>query len=151
MDSAQRDRLRPDPHPAEDDDGVTLRELLEQHRGDELDLYARTINPQFVRLMRTIGFDRRWARAEGAYLYDGDGRRYLDMLGGFGMYNVGRNNPRVRAALVEALELETPGKVQLGIGALSALLADELLRRTPESLGRVLFTSSGAEAIEAAI
>ena len=129
----------------------SLRTLLDGVAGEELDLYSRTINPQFVRMLRTIGFDRRWVRAEGAHLYDGDGNRYLDMLGGFGMYNVGRNNPRVRAALVEALDLETPGKVQLGIGALPALLADELLRRTPDRLGRVLFTSSGAESIEAAI
>ena len=88
-----------------------IRELLDEHRGDELDLYARTINPQFIRLLRTIGFDRRWERAEGAYLYDSEGTRYLDLLGGFGMYNVGRNNSRVRAALVEALELELPGSV----------------------------------------
>ena len=74
---------------------VSLRGLLDQHAGEELDLYARTINPQFVRLLRTIGFDRRWARGEGAYLYDADGARFLDLLGGFGMYNVGRNNPRV--------------------------------------------------------
>ena len=75
---------------------------------DSHELWARTINPQFVRVLRTIGFDRTWARAEGAYLYDADGARYLDLLGGFGMYGVGRNNPRVRAALVEALGLETP-------------------------------------------
>src|SRR6478672_9422904 len=133
------------------DDGMTLRELLEQHAGEELDLYARTINPQFVRLLRTIGFDRRWARAEGAYLYDADGTRFLDLLGGFGMYNVGRNNPRVRAALVETLELETPGKVQLGVSPLPGLLASALLARAPSSLGRVLFTSSGTEAVEAAL
>jgi ornithine--oxo-acid transaminase len=130
---------------------MTLREQLDQHAGEELDLYARTINPQFVRLLRTIGFDRRWARAEGAYLYDAGGTRYLDLLGGFGMYNVGRNNPRIRAALVEALELETPGKVQLGISPLPGLLASALLERAPSSLGRVLFTSSGTEAVEAAL
>jgi ornithine--oxo-acid transaminase len=128
-----------------------IRELLDAHRGDELDLYARTINPQFVRLLRTIGFDRRWERAEGAYLYDADGTRYLDLLGGFGMYNVGRNNLRVRAALVEALELETPGKVQMGVSPLPGLLAEALLQRAPASLGRVLFTSSGTEAVEAAL
>src|SRR5207237_8785 len=44
-----------------------------------------------------------------------------------------------------------PGKVQLGISPLPGLLAEELLRRLPSSLGRVLFTSSGAEAVEAAI
>jgi ornithine--oxo-acid transaminase len=130
--------------------GVSLRALLDQHAGEELDLYARTINPQFVRLLRTIGFDRRWARGEGAYLYDADGTRYLDLLGGFGMYNVGRNNQRVRAALLEALELETPGKVQLGVSPLPGLLAEALLERAPASVGRVLFTSSGTEAVEAA-
>ena len=130
---------------------MILRDLLDEQAGTELELYSRTINPQFIRLLRTIGFDRRWARAEGAYLYDADGTRYLDLLGGFGMYNVGRNNPRVRAALIEALELETPGKVQLGVSPLPGLLAAALLERAPSSLGRVLFTSSGAEAVEAAL
>ena len=130
---------------------MTLRELLDEHQGEELELYARTINPQFIRLLRTIGFDRRWSRAEGAYLYDADGGTYLDLLGGFGMYNVGRNNPRIRAALNEALELETPGKVQLGVSPLPGLLASALLERTPSSLGRVLFTSSGTETTEAAL
>ena len=128
-----------------------LRELLEARSGEDYDLYARTINPQFVRVLRTIGFDRQWARAEGASLYDSDGRRFLDMLGGFGMFNAGRNNPRIRAALVEALELDTPGSVQLGVSLLPGLLAEQLLARTPPRLERVLFTSSGTEAVEAAL
>jgi ornithine--oxo-acid transaminase len=128
-----------------------IRELLEARAGEDYELYARTINPQFMRVLKTIGFDRVWARTEGQYLYDQDGNRYLDMLGGFGMFNVGRNNPRVRAALVEALELETPGSVQLGVSLLPGLLAEELLRRTPERLARALFTSSGTEANEAAL
>ena len=130
---------------------MSLKNLLEEQSGKELEVYARTINPQFIRLLRTIGFDRRWARGEGAYLYDADGTRYLDLLGGFGMYNVGRNNPRIRAALVEALELETPGKVQLGVSGLPGLLAAALLERAPPTLARVLFTSSGTEAVEAAL
>src|SRR5438552_10922820 len=123
---------------------IDLRGLLER-RGDDLDRWARTINPQFVRVLRTIDFDRTWERAEGAYLWDADGNRYLDMLGGFGMFNAGRNNPRIRAALVEALELETPGSVQLGATLLPPLLAEALLERVPPYLGRVLFTSSGTE------
>ena len=129
---------------------VDLRGLL-AGAGDEHARWARTINPQFVRVLKTIGFDRTWARADGAYLFDEDGNRFLDMLGGFGMYNVGRNNPRIRAALVEALELETPGSVQLGVTALPGLLAEALLERTPARLERVLFTSSGTEAVEAAL
>jgi ornithine--oxo-acid transaminase len=129
---------------------VDLKGLLAA-AGDEHERWARTINPQFVRVLRTIGFDRTWVRAEGAYLFDADGNRYLDMLGGFGMYNVGRNNPRIRAALVEALALETPGSVQLGVTSLPGLLAEALLARTPDRLERVLFTSSGTEAVEAAL
>jgi ornithine--oxo-acid transaminase len=128
-----------------------ISELLQARSGEDYDLYARTINPQFMRVLRTIGFDRVWSRAGGQYLYDADGNRYLDMLGGFGMFNAGRNNPRVRAALIEALELDTPGSVQLGVSLLPGLLAEELLKRTPSRLERVLFTSSGTEAVEAAL
>jgi ornithine--oxo-acid transaminase len=128
-----------------------LSELVEERGAEALDLHAQTINPQFVKLLRTIGFDRRWARAEGAYLWDDDGNRYLDVLGGFGMFNVGRNNPRIREALVQALELERPGSTQLGVDALPALLAEALLGRAPASVGKVLFTSSGTEAVEAAL
>jgi len=129
---------------------MELRELL-ANAGDEHDLWERTINPQFVRVLRTIGFDRAWVRSEGAHLIDANGDRYLDMLGGFGMYNVGRNNPRIRAALVEALELETPGMLAMGVTALPGLLADELIRRAGARIDRCLFTSSGTEAVEAAL
>ena len=129
----------------------SLRDLVESRQGEDLDLWARGINPQFARVLRTIGFDRQWARAEGQYLWDADGNRFLDMLGGFGMFNVGRNNRTVRTALVEELELETPGSVQLGATILPGLLAEELLRRTPARIGRVQFTSSGTEAVEAAL
>src|SRR3954466_10294773 len=126
---------------------MDLRGLI-ANAPDEHDLWARTINPQFVRVLRTIRFDRTWVRAEGAHLYDADGNRYLDMLGGFGMYNVGRNNPRVRAALIEALELDTPGMLAMGVAALPGLLADELITRAGGRIERCLFTSSGTEAVE---
>ncbi|HEY3549741.1 MAG TPA: aspartate aminotransferase family protein, partial [Gaiellaceae bacterium] len=130
---------------------LNLEALLGSRRGEDLDLWARTINPQFVRVLRTIGFDRTWARAQGAYLYDTDGTRYLDLLGGFGMYGVGRNNPRIRAALVEALELETPGMLALGTTLLPGLLAEALIGLAGGRIGRCLFTNSGTESVEAAI
>jgi ornithine--oxo-acid transaminase len=128
---------------------MDLRGLI-ANAGDEHDLWARTINPQFVRVLRTIGFDRRWTRAEGARIFDADGNGYLDLLGGFGMYNVGRNNPAVKAALIEALELDTPGMLAMGVTSLPGLLAKELLQRTPPRIERCLFTNSGTEANEAA-
>jgi ornithine--oxo-acid transaminase len=128
-----------------------LAELLAARERSDVDLWGRTINPQFSRVLKKIGFDREWVRAEGAYLWDASGEKYLDMLGGFGMFNVGRNNPRVRAALIEALGLDLPGSVQLGASPLPPLLAEELIRRSPPRLERVLFTSSGTEAVEAAL
>ena len=128
-----------------------IRALVEARGGESLELWAKTMNPQFARVLKTIGFDRSWARAEGAYLWDSKGRRYLDMLGGFGMFNVGRSNPRIRNALVEALELDLPGGVQLGVSPLPPLLAEAILARTPPRLERVLFASSGTEAVEAAL
>ena len=124
---------------------------LVDEAGDPHSLYAETVNPQFVRLLRAIGFDKHWVRGEGSYLEDVDGHRYLDLLGGFGMYALGRNNAKIRAALEETLALDTPGRVQLGLSPLPGLLARELLARVPSRLGRVLFTSSGTEAVEAAI
>jgi ornithine--oxo-acid transaminase len=120
-------------------------------RGDDFERHGRTMNPQFVRLLRTIGFDRRWAGASMQYIVDAAGDRYLDMLGGFGMFNVGRNNPRIRAALEEALALDLPNSVQLGISPVPSLLAERLLELAPGSLGRVFFCNSGTEAVEAAI
>src|SRR6266568_8909370 len=129
----------------------SLTGVLVSRRGEDLDLWARTINPQFVRVLRTIGFDRTWARAAGAYLYDKDGTRFLDLLGGFGMYGVGRNNPRIRAALVDALELETPGMLALGTTLLPGLLAEALIGLAGGRIERCLFTSSGTESVESAI
>ena len=86
--------------------------ILAERAGESHVTYARGINPQFVKVLRTIGFDREWVRTQGAYLFDAAGNRYLDLLGGFGMFNVGRNNARVRDALVQALELEVPRRAE---------------------------------------
>jgi ornithine--oxo-acid transaminase len=132
-------------------DGFRLGELLAERAGEGYALYARYSNPRFVDVLRIIGFDRDWARAEGAYLYERDGTRYLDWLGGFGMFNVGRNNPTVRAALAELLALETATLPQLGLSDLPGLLAEALLKVAPASTDRVVFVNTGTEAIEAAL
>jgi ornithine--oxo-acid transaminase len=90
-------------------------------------------------------------RGEGAHIVDAQGNTFLDLVGGFGMFNVGRSNPRVRAALEQALADDLPISVQLGVSTYAGQLAGELLRLLPSSLGRVVFTSSGTEAVEAAL
>jgi 4-aminobutyrate aminotransferase-like enzyme len=128
-----------------------LGKLLSERAGEGMALYARHSNPRFVEILKVLGFNREWARAEGAYLYDRDGTKFLDWLGGFGMFNVGRNNETVSVALADLLALETPSLPQLGLSDLPGLLAEALVALAPARTDRVLFVNSGTEAVEAAI
>jgi ornithine--oxo-acid transaminase len=129
----------------------SLGGLLSERAGEGMALYERYSNPRFIEILRILGFDREWVRGEGAYLYDREGTRYLDWLGGFGVFNVGRNNPTVRAALAELLELSTATLPQLGLTDLPGLLAEALVGIAPSSTDRVVFVNTGTEAVEAAI
>ncbi|MFQ5937386.1 MAG: aspartate aminotransferase family protein, partial [Acidiferrobacterales bacterium] len=101
--------------------------------------------------LKTIGFDRRYVKAEGPYLFDEDGERYLDLLSGFGVFALGRNHPKVIKVLQDVLTAELPNLVQMDVSLLAGLLAERLLATVPDSLERVFFTNSGTEAVEAAI
>jgi len=125
--------------------------LLAQHSSDKFDLHERHLNNQMVKVLKTIGYDRHYQKAVGQYLYDQEGREYLDLLSGFGVFAIGRNHPTVINALKETLELELPNLVQLDVSILSGLLAQELLKTTPDNLSKMFFCNSGTEAVEAAI
>ena len=127
-----------------------LASLLESRRGENFELYSEYINPQLVRVLRSIGFDRYYERAEGPYLFDRDGRRYLDFLGGFGVYSLGRSHPVLKRALHDALDADLPNLIQMDAALLPGLLAEALLARCHDGMGRVFFTNSGAESVEAA-
>jgi ornithine--oxo-acid transaminase len=130
---------------------LDVAEILQQRQREALALHERHVNPQFGRVLRTIGFDQAWVRGEGAHLIDADGERYLDLLGGYGVFAVGRNNPAVRAQLEAFLAADTASLPQMGVTTLSGVLAEELLRRAPDHLETVTFTNSGAEANEVAL
>jgi ornithine--oxo-acid transaminase len=103
-----------------------------------------------VRVLKTIGFDRRYVRAQGQYLFDEAGARYLDLLAGFGVFAVGRNHPTIKRALLDILDVDMPNLVQMDASLLSGLLAERLLARVAGQ-ERVFFCNSGTEAVEAAI
>jgi ornithine--oxo-acid transaminase len=133
---------------------LDIKALIEHHRGRNYDLHRDHINPQWVRALRIIGFDRVYERAQGAHLWDARGDRYLDMQAGYAVHNVGRNHPAVRQALKDFLDLEYATLVAFDAPLLSGLLADELKKRMPAScsdLEYVFFTNSGTEGVEAAI
>jgi ornithine--oxo-acid transaminase len=130
---------------------IDLAEILAQRSGRALDLHSRYLNRQMVHVLRTIGFDRDWVAGEGAHLVDANGDRYLDLLSGYGVFALGRNPPAVRQQLERVLAAGTASLPQLGVTVLPGVLAEELLRRAPASVGTVLLTNSGAESVEGAI
>ncbi len=128
-----------------------LRRTLAESSPQAHALFADHVNPRFAQVLRTIGFDRHFVRAEGQYLWDERGRRYLDFLGGYAVCNVGRNHPAVKGAIQDALEMDLPSMVQFDAPPLAGALALELKRRVGRGLDRAYFTNSGTEGIEAAI
>jgi len=130
---------------------LDLAALVKEYAGKNYELHAEHINPANVRTLKTIGFDRCYTRAEGAYLWDVKDKKYLDMLSGYGVFGLGRNHPEVRRILKEFLDAEYPSLVKMEAPLLSGLLAAELKKRMPNQLDMVFFTNSGAEGVETAI
>jgi ornithine--oxo-acid transaminase len=135
---------------AEPDGRFDLGRLLDERRGEGPGLHERHLNAQVPRLLRTIGFDRTYVRADGACLCDADGARYLDMLAGFGVHALGRNHPEVAKALHDVVDRGLADLVQFDAPLLPGLLAERLLAHAP-GLDRAYFCNSGTEAVEAAL
>ena len=128
-----------------------LSNLLEQRRGENFQLHAKYLNPQLTKVVKTLGFDRFYERGEGCYLYDTEGKRYLDLLSGFGVFALGRSHPVIKDALRQAIDADLPNMVQMDCALLPGLLAEQLVQRSPSNIERVVFANSGAEAVEASI
>ncbi len=128
-----------------------LSQVLKERKGENFRLHSRYVSPQLPRVLQTLAFDRFYERGEGCYLYDADGRRYLDFLSGFGVFALGRGHPGITRALHEAIDADLPNLVQMDCSLLPGVLAESLVARTHSGIERVCFTNSGAEAIESAI
>lgn len=101
---------------------LDLAALLKEHAGKNYELHNEHINPANVRTLKTIGFDRCYTRAEGPYLWDVTGEKYLDMLSGYGVFGLGRNHPQVRRILKEFLDADYPSLVKMEAPLLAGLL-----------------------------
>jgi 4-aminobutyrate aminotransferase/(S)-3-amino-2-methylpropionate transaminase len=96
------------------------------------------------------------ARARGAHVWDEDGRRYIDFVGGIGVLNVGHNHPRVVAAVRAQLDTVTHAGFQVAGTAPYVALAARLNRLVGAAVPwgtptKSLFLTTGAEAVENAV
>ncbi|MFO7984627.1 MAG: aspartate aminotransferase family protein [Desulfatiglandaceae bacterium] len=125
--------------------------MVNERRGETYELHRRYLNPQFVRVLEVIGFNRNYTSAKGARLIDEKGREVLDFLAGFGVFNIGRNHPLVARVVREMLDADPASMIQMDAGTISGLLAEALASLTPGDLDAVFFTNSGAEGVEGAL
>src|SRR5438552_5461956 len=106
-----------------------------------------------------------WERARGVYVWDAEGKKYLDLTGAFGVAAAGHANPRVVKAGQQQMAKLLHAMGDVHPHALKAQLARELSRftferwakqkpktenRNPKS-GKTIFCNSGSEAVEAAL
>jgi acetylornithine/succinyldiaminopimelate/putrescine aminotransferase len=115
-----------------------------------LDQFATYLNPQKVRVMRAAGLDIIEAQRSGPWVWDLDGRRFLDCFTSAGSFNVGRRHPRVVAAAHAAIDRLDHGNFLL-CSREKAELAAKLAEITPPGLTCTMFGSGGGEAVDFAI
>ncbi len=104
---------------------------------------------EYSALLNTYNrFPVEFVKGEGAYLYDANGKEYIDFLSGIAVTGFGHNHPDIKAAVQEQFDkywhvsnlFEIPGQEEV---------AQKLCDRS--GLAHVFFSNSGTEAVEAAI
>lgn len=114
-----------------------------------VDKYSNHVNPYLAKLLAFAGFGVEM-HGEGCYVWDHEGKRFLDCLGGYGTFALGHRHPRVLAAVQAQMEhLGMSGKAFFSKPMCD--LAEALAKIAPEGLEYSFFCSTGAEAVEAAL
>ncbi len=112
--------------------------------------YATYLNPQRVRVLRAAGLDIVEAGRSGPWVWDLDGRRFLDCFTSAGSFNVGRRNPRIVAAAHAAVDRLDHGNFLL-CSQEKAALAARLAELAPGDLSCTMFGTGGGEAVDFAL
>ena len=90
--------------------------------------------------------------AEGMYLFDSDGKKYLDLISGIAVSNLGHSNTKIKQAIKDQIDkhmhLMVYGEL---VQSVQVRLASKLCKLLPDSLSCVYFTNSGTEATEGAM
>jgi putrescine aminotransferase len=91
-------------------------------------------------------------KAEGIYMFGSNGKKYLDLISGIGVSNVGHRHPKVveavKAQLDKYMHLMVYGEL---VQSPQIMLAQRLSQTLPDSLDNVYFVNSGSEAVEGAL
>jgi len=91
-------------------------------------------------------------RADGVFMYDKDGKPFIDLISGIGVSNLGHSNPKV----IEAIKTQVDKYMHLMVygeyvQTPQVKFAEKLISVFPDNLQSVYFTNSGTEAVEGAL
>jgi len=112
--------------------------------------YREYVNPFALRMFKNASLDIIEGKREGACVWDVSGEKYIDCVTGAGIFNVGRHNREIVAALKKALDVYDMGG-WISILRERGLVARKLAEITPGDLKYSLFCCGGGEAIEVAV
>ena len=108
-------------------------------------------NPQHISPVWGRSFSVMVDRGEGSYLFDTDGKRYLDFACGIAVTNTGHSHPRVVKAIQDQAAKLIHGQANIVYHKPMLDLVDELLTIVPKPLDSFFFSNSGAEIVEAGV
>lgn len=128
---------------------IQFPENPEAYTDEIVRLMEQHVNPGLARVMRFAGLGVEFY-AEGCYVWDAEGKKFLDCLGGYGMFALGHRHPKVVEAVKQQLDrMPMPSKIMFN--APQARLAEKMAQVLPGDLPFTFFCNSGTEAVEGAI
>jgi len=127
-----------------------LSPQVEAHIDGVIERYREYVNPGLAKLMQFGGFGDVEAEAQGCVLTTVSGQKYLDFVGGYGVFSVGHRHPRVVAAVHAQLD-RIPLSTRTFFSEPQARLAEELAHIAPGNVRYTFFCNGGTDAVEAAL
>lgn len=119
---------------------------------ETVEYWNNHVNPGFLQYRKSVSTDYTAVEWDdrGAIFRDVNGKEFIDILGGYGIYIVGHRHPKVLKAVREQLEKQAIHSQEL-IDPLRTYLAHILSLITPGDLQYTFFSNSGTESIEACL
>jgi putrescine aminotransferase len=135
---------------------IMSKELKDEDKGrivaDAIENYNTYINPGWLKYRKSISTNAAFVEwmDDDSYFYDVYGEKFIDCLGGFGIYMCGHRNPEILKAVEAQLHRQALHSQEL-LDPLRGYLAKAVAEITPGDLQYCFFTNGGAEAVEMAL
>lgn len=117
---------------------------------DLFESYQRFINPSYISFLTKLGLNSIAIKAQGATITDSAGKTYIDCIGGYGLFNVGHNNPQIVRDITDQLN-EGQLFTKPFITEIQVRTAETIKEIAPGDLNCSFILNSGSEAIDCAI